>query len=117
MSFLGPPQRRAVLYGVYGVNGVEECTSAHRGRLPPKYKEWAAPGHYYYHLTRRQGFSDLEGRVVIDWGLSTRSWHQWRPATPRKLFVSLPVRDLQRAITFYEALGFTFNPQATDVTA
>ena len=37
-----------------------------------------------------------------------------RPATPRKLFVSLPVHDLQRAITFYEALGFTFNAQATD---
>jgi predicted lactoylglutathione lyase len=27
------------------------------------------------------------------------------------------VRDLQRAITFYEALGFTFNPQATDATS
>ena len=42
-----------------------------------------------------------------------------RPATPRKLFVSLPVRDLQRAITFYEALGFTFNAQftAADSTA
>ena len=40
-----------------------------------------------------------------------------RPATPRKLFLSLPVRDLQRAITFYEALGFTFNAQATDATA
>lgn len=39
-----------------------------------------------------------------------------RAATPRKLFVSLPVRDLQRAITFYEALGFTFDPQATDAT-
>ena len=38
------------------------------------------------------------------------------PATPRKLFVSLPVSDLQRAITFYEALGFTFDPQATDAT-
>jgi predicted lactoylglutathione lyase len=40
-----------------------------------------------------------------------------RPATPRKLFVSLPVSDLQRAITFYEALGFTFDPQATDAGA
>jgi hypothetical protein len=39
-----------------------------------------------------------------------------RPATPRKLFVTLPVRDLQRAITFYEALGFTFDPQFTDAT-
>lgn len=36
------------------------------------------------------------------------------PATPRKLFVSLPVEDLQRTITFYEALGFVFNLQFTD---
>lgn len=35
-------------------------------------------------------------------------------ATPRQLFVSLPVSDLQRSISFYEALGFTFNAQATD---
>jgi predicted lactoylglutathione lyase len=40
-----------------------------------------------------------------------------RPATPRKLFVTLPVGDLQRAVTFYEALGFTFNLQFTDATA
>jgi predicted lactoylglutathione lyase len=39
-----------------------------------------------------------------------------RAATPRERFVSVPVRDLQRAITFYEALGFTFNAQATDAT-
>ena len=39
-----------------------------------------------------------------------------RPATPRKLFVTLPVGDLQRAVTFYEALGFTFHPQFTDAT-
>lgn len=40
-----------------------------------------------------------------------------RPATPRKLFVNIPVGDLQRAITFFEALGFTFNAQFTDATA
>ena len=40
-----------------------------------------------------------------------------RPATPRKLFVNIPVSDLQCSIDFFEALGFTFNAQFTDATA
>ncbi len=40
-----------------------------------------------------------------------------KPTTPRKLFVNIPVRDLQRSIEFFEALGFTFNTQFTDATA
>lgn len=40
-----------------------------------------------------------------------------RPATPHKLFVNIPVSDLQRSITFFEALGMTFNPHFTDATA
>ena len=40
-----------------------------------------------------------------------------RPATPRKLFVNIPVSDVQRSIEFFEALGFSFNPQFTDATA
>lgn len=40
-----------------------------------------------------------------------------RPASPRKLFVNIPVADLQRSIDFFETLGFTFNLQFTDATA
>lgn len=36
-----------------------------------------------------------------------------RAATPRKLFVNLPVADVQRTVTFFEGLGFTFNAQFT----
>ena len=39
------------------------------------------------------------------------------PATRHKLFVNIPVGDLQRAIQFFEALGFRFNVQFTDATA
>ncbi len=39
-----------------------------------------------------------------------------RPATPHKLFVNIPVGDLQRSIVFFESLGFTFNRQFTDAT-
>ena len=39
------------------------------------------------------------------------------PGTRHKLFVNIPVEDVQRAITFFEALDFSFNPQFTDATA
>ncbi|HEX2778121.1 MAG TPA: VOC family protein [Gemmatimonadaceae bacterium] len=40
-----------------------------------------------------------------------------RPTTPHKLFVNIPVSDLQRSIRFFEGLGFAFNRQFTDGTA
>jgi uncharacterized protein len=39
------------------------------------------------------------------------------PATRHKLFVNIPVADVQRSIDFFEGLGFRFNPQFTDSTA
>ena len=39
------------------------------------------------------------------------------PVTAHKLFVNVPISDLQRSIEFFEALGFTFNQQFTDATA
>ena len=35
----------------------------------------------------------------------------------RKIFISLPVADLAKSQAFYEAIGFTNNPQFTDDTA
>jgi predicted lactoylglutathione lyase len=35
----------------------------------------------------------------------------------RKIFVNLPVKDLNKSIEFFTKLGFTFNPQFTDETA
>ena len=40
-----------------------------------------------------------------------------RPLTPHKLFVNIPVSDVQRSIRFFETLGFAFNPQFTDASA
>ena len=34
-----------------------------------------------------------------------------------KIFVNLPVKDLNRSMAFYEALGWKHNPQFTDETA
>lgn len=35
----------------------------------------------------------------------------------KKIFVNLPVKDLEKSKAFFTALGFTFNPQFTDNTA
>jgi len=40
-----------------------------------------------------------------------------KATNPRKLFVNIPVADLQRSVDFFEALGFSFNTQFTDATA
>ena len=34
-----------------------------------------------------------------------------------KIFVNLPVKNLDKSIEFFKQLGFTFNPQFTDETA
>ena len=34
-----------------------------------------------------------------------------------KIFVNLPVKDLNKSVTFFTKLGFTFNPQFTDEKA
>ncbi|MGW4891495.1 VOC family protein [Kitasatospora sp. NPDC004240] len=36
---------------------------------------------------------------------------------PSKIFVNLPVKDLDRAVTFFTALGYTVNPKFTDENA
>jgi uncharacterized protein len=35
----------------------------------------------------------------------------------RMIFVNLPVKDLKKSMAFFNALGYTFNPQYTDETA
>ncbi len=34
-----------------------------------------------------------------------------------KIFVNLPVKDLDKSMAFFKAVGFSFNPQFTDNTA
>ena len=36
---------------------------------------------------------------------------------PTKIFVNLPVKDLEASMKFFKAVGYSFNPQFTDETA
>lgn len=60
ISFIGQESRKSIFWGVFKVT---------RGQFDgEKYK---------YELEKQEGFEDYEDRVVIDWGLATRNWHQW----------------------------------------
>lgn len=79
VSFIGERGSRSRFLGVYQVEG---CTTD----VPP----WPAgfpfpdvhPGTYYYDLRKLPQYAELEGRLVIDWGDSTRSWVQKVRARP-----------------------------------
>ena len=62
---------------MYGVYKVSERCRIREISLPPNYTMPEDPDSWFYQLERVSGFEDLEERVVIDWGQSTRSWHQW----------------------------------------
>jgi hypothetical protein len=116
VSFLGQPHRRALLYGVFKVTG--QSASADRP-IPAdlKYPEWAARDRFWYDLERLSAFADLEDRVVIDWGLSTRSWHQW--LRDREVVEVLPtgyVKEfpgyLEFVLSYHELTEIVRNPVA-----
>lgn len=55
----------------------------------------------------------------IDEEFNARMADRWKQATPaaRKIFVNLPVKDLNKSMAFFTKLGFKNNPQFTDETA
>lgn len=75
ISFIGDGGSRSKFIGVFKV--VEESQIySHEWPADYLYPEMT-PGKFMYKLNRLEAYEDLVGRLVIDWGLSTRSWHQW----------------------------------------
>ena len=75
VSFIGHSSTKAIFYGVYSVNGRKEAKEVPL-TLDFPYPNFASDAEHYYELEEVPGFEDLKGRVVIEWGKSTRSWHQ-----------------------------------------
>lgn len=61
ISFIGEGETTARFIGVYKINGERAFKN----------------GYYYYDIEEVSGFEDFKDRVVIEWGSSTRMWHQW----------------------------------------
>ena len=74
VAFFGMARNKARLIGVYEVG--ERCLA--QDYPPPlDFPLAIEPFEFHYELEELHGFDDLKERVVIDWGKSTRAWHQW----------------------------------------
>ena len=104
VSFLGEKHSLARLYGVYEVKRVSRDTTRPwpSGYLYPH----AAPGPLWYDLDKMPAFADLERRVVIKWGASTRSWVQW--FSPREVVEILP-QGYVREFPGYDEVLLTYH--------
>lgn len=67
VSFIGEEGTTARMVGVYQVLGLDEdkMSKADNGKT------------YYIMEEVLETFEELNERVIIDWGQSARSWHQW----------------------------------------
>ena len=75
VSFLGIERTKARFFGVYKVEDEERSKRKH---LPDNYPypQIVEDTDYFYKLGKVSGFEDLEERIIIEWGGSTRAWAQ-----------------------------------------
>jgi hypothetical protein len=77
ISFTDMQGTKALVNGVYKVEGLEKITDFPKELSSIKELEkWGDGPYFKYDLKRDNSLSDLEGRLVIDWGKATISWHQ-----------------------------------------
>ena len=65
VSFIGEHGTTSRFVGVYHIDGMTETTFPN-GTIC-----------YDYKMSQVPGFEELEERIIIDWGNSALSWHQW----------------------------------------
>lgn len=77
ISFTDLQGTKALLHGMYNVNGVQTILELPEELNIIKEREsWGEGPYYRYNLERVDLLNDLEERLVIEWGTSTISWHQ-----------------------------------------
>lgn len=105
VSFIGERGSLSRFVGVYEVRGTwkDAADTPYREGCP--YPDMGR-GVYRYDLAVLPEFEMLRNRLVIDWGESTRSWHQWLTV---KEVVELRPRGFVREFTSYEDVHVEFD--------
>lgn len=75
VAFVGLEGSRALLTGVYKIEGRKDASSV---SIPPEcpFADWVLPGSVLYNLRREPEYDVLKNRVIIDWGAGALAWHQ-----------------------------------------
>ena len=104
ISFIGIERSKSILFGVFKVNG-----------------STIVNGENYYDLEQLHQFDEFSNRIVIDWGSSAISWHQWYDKRPKEVVQILPKGYLGEftglldfVLTFEELKRLIDNPEANE---
>lgn len=95
----------AKLFGCYQVGGAAPDTPNVMPAGFP-FPEWFQGENSYFDLTPVDALREYEGRLVIDWGRSTRAWHQ--RGTVEKPIVAIQA-DQKKVFSGFENLILTFD--------
>ncbi len=122
VSFLGLEKTRSLFIGVWRVLGKRHASEVTRDPAFP-FPEWYDTDGFYYDMEEVAGFEDMKDRVVVDWGSSTRSWHQWlNSKRPKMVIEILPVGHVgdfpgyqDFILTFGELKKIVENPAANRI--
>ena len=119
MSYIAFGKTYALFYGLYEVESVQEVSDF---KVSENLKNL---GHeekftgYCYKLKKLDNFKDLENRLVIDWGKSTITWHQWLEKNNKSIIEIRPkgfVKEfpgyLDVVLSYYELSNIVNNIEA-----
>lgn len=120
VSFIGVARSTSRLFGVYEVGDTRPALDVKTPEYPYRENHNELTD-IYYNLTKLIGFEDLEQRVIVDWGKSTRSWHQWLHRNDKEVVQILPAgfaREwpgyLDFVLPFAELERIVQNPEANN---
>ena len=111
ISFTDMQGTKALLHGVYKLNGMQKID-----QLPleigfiKEAEAWGEGPFYKYAIEKIHTFIDFEERLVIDWGSATRSWHQRKL---EKEIVELLPKGFLKPFPGYQDLVLSFEELAT----
>ena len=106
VSFIGEEGTTARMVGVYRILGLDE----------EKMKR-IANGRFFYRMEEVSGFDELNERVIIDWGKSAITWHQWLHKNDKEVVaierkgIDWVCPDYEEIMLSYEQLQRVFNEQ------
>ena len=76
MVFISRESTTAILDSFYKVNGLEPNSPKYMPEGFPVPEMYEEKKYSYFNLEKLDILKDFENRLIIDWGKSTRSWHQ-----------------------------------------
>jgi hypothetical protein len=116
LSYISFGKTHSLFYGLYKVKGFHEVS---KKSISEKLIEC---GHqkvftgFQYELEKDNRLSDLEKRLVIDWGKGTRSWDQWLDHEKNKTVFEIRPKGFVKEFPGYLDVLLSFNELKNIVT-